>query len=106
MTPQEILAIIQHEVAEQWSRTNGYGCDQYRCLVAPVKGRFRNAVNQDAIEIVELWIVLEEDPITKAGYKIVFDEDTNEFGLATSGFSGDDSYLGPYGDFWTTFDSM
>jgi hypothetical protein len=36
-------------------------------------------------EIVQLWLVLEERPDDKDGYKIVYDPSDNEFGLATPG---------------------
>jgi hypothetical protein len=56
--------------------------------------------------MVELWLVLEERPDQRNGYKIVFDESRGDFGLACPGIAGHDIFLGCYGSFWTTFEAM
>jgi len=56
---------------------------------------------------VSVWIVLQESPVDE-GYVIFYDDECNQFGLASSGFP-DDQHLvicGYYGDFWTTFKGM
>ena len=53
-----------------------------------------------------MWLVLEENPRTRGGYKIVFDEQRREFGLATREQSGRDVLLGFYGTFMETLDAM
>jgi len=57
--------------------------------------------------MIDLWLVLEEVPDTRDGYKIVYDDRTGMFGLACRGFSGRDVYLGAYGNnFFEAFDAM
>ena len=50
-------------------------------------------------------MVLEEKPQARDGYKIVFDEDSGGFGLASPGISGP-CYLGRFGSFMEAFDAM
>ena len=59
-------------------------------------------------EVIEVWLVLEEKPISRDGYQIIFNEKSGKFGLASPDFSPD-SYpclCGWYGDFMTTMKSM
>ena len=63
--------------------------------------------NADPSGKTELWLVLEEVPETKGGYKVVFDERRGKFGLATADSSNElDTYLGAYGLFLTALESM
>jgi len=59
--------------------------------------------------MIEVWLVLEDRPREKGGYRIIFDDDDQQiFGLASPGFPSD-AYpvlIGFYGDFWTTFKGM
>jgi len=61
---------------------------------------------KDSIEPV--WLVLEESPITKDGYKVVFSERRVKFGLASPGFPTDQLPVlcGWYGDFPRALASM
>ena len=49
--------------------------------------------------------MLEEYPENKDGYKIVFDEDMKQFGLATPG-KCIDLFIGYYGSFLQTLEGM
>jgi hypothetical protein len=53
-----------------------------------------------------LWLILEEDPKGRKGYKIVFDDSESLFGLATTQKNGPDIFLGFYGTFMETLESM
>lgn len=53
-----------------------------------------------------LWLVLEEMPEDKSRYKIVFAEQSGMFGLATDNIHGRDVFLGLYGTFLETLESM
>lgn len=44
--------------------------------------------------------------MTRGGYQIVYDEQTEIFGLATTDIKIGPVYLGPEGSFWETFESM
>jgi hypothetical protein len=101
MTAEEVKAFVECEIAGQWSVTNDHLCDLRKCVIEPVKRSYETRVG-----IIELWLVLEEDPDECDGYKIVFDEEKHVFGLACPGISGRDFFLGPYGSFLTTFAAM
>jgi hypothetical protein len=103
MTPKEITQIIEGEINGDWSISNLHGCDLKRCLVLPQKKLYFDPSKET--ENYELWLVLEECPETTDGYKIVFGEERKEFGLAMSAIEGD-CFLGFYGTFLETYESM
>jgi hypothetical protein len=58
-------------------------------------------------KLIELWIVLEEIPEQNTGYKIVFDENIRQFGLAYNDSQIMESdFLGIYGSFLDTLKAM
>jgi hypothetical protein len=71
--------------------------------VTPEKRTYINGMNGEKIE---LWLVLEEDPKERKGYKIIFDETQGIFGLATTQQGGPDVFIGIYGTFMETLESM
>ena len=104
MTAPEISEIIEREIDGNWSLSNAHGVDLKRCLVAPVKHTYRDSFKEG--ETLELWLVLEEVPEEKGGYKIVFDEQERMFGLAVSVVGKPDMFLGFYGTFLETLEGM
>ena len=104
MTPGEVRALIEREVGADWGRTNAHGCDLRRCLVTPSLLDFKSDPDKD--ETVRLWLVLEENPDRRDGYKIVYGEDDGMFGLATRLTDGTDWFMGYYGAFLEAYDSM
>jgi hypothetical protein len=105
VTAEELKTRIEGEIAGDWIRTNAHGCDLKRCLVDPVQLPFEDVVNP--LATLNLWLVLEEDPDTREGYKIVYDDKSDMFGLAWRLVSGRDGYLGAYGEtFLEAFDAM
>ena len=103
MQPSEIQKIIEAEIAGNWDRWNPHGVKLRTCLVTPEKKTY--GLHGGGTQ--ELWLVLEENPETHFGYRIVFDEQTGKFGLAMDQMSDPvDFYLGPYGSFLTTLDAM
>ena len=105
MTPGEVRDIIEREIAGDRSRRNAHGCDFDRCLVEPHLVEFENSGYPGATGTVVLWVVLEEDPESGDGYKIVFEEAAGKFGLAVPG-ERLPVYIGRYGSFLRTFDAM
>jgi hypothetical protein len=62
-------------------------------------------------QTLDLWLVLEEKPGTKSGYKIIFDDQKQMFGLAICGRESEkevfhDIFIGYYGTFLETLDGM
>jgi hypothetical protein len=103
VTSFDISKLIEREIAGDWKRSNAHRVDLRRCLVPPEKRVFEQPFGEN----IELWLVLEEHPNSKCGYKIVFDEIGQTFGLATSNVKSDrDCFLGTYGTFLETLDAM
>lgn len=104
MSPTEIANKIHREVGGNWTISNAHGVDLAKCLIKPpVRQLFVDSFDNSE---VDLWLVLEEYPADKSGYKIVFDEKTQMFGLATGSCHGPDLYLGPYGTFLEALQNM
>ncbi len=104
MDATEISRLIQREIEGGSFISNAHGIDLRRCLVTPTKGVYEDCSGSGTIE---LWVVLEEVPEDQSGYKIVFDERTGSFGLATRNFPGrPDGLVGFYGSFLETLEAM
>ena len=106
MTPADVRALVEAQIRGDWDRTNPHGVELRRSVVEPRKVWCRNTFPRlKAGRPLDLWIVLEETPGTKAGYLIVFDERNGKFGLADW---SDDTvvFLGYHGTFLDTLDGM
>lgn len=109
MTAEAVRELVEREIAGDWSRTNAHGCDLRRCLIPPELrehddcGGGRPLV--EPYPVIRLWLVLEETPGDRDGYKIVFGEEAGMFGLAVSG-SPRDVFIGYYGSFLDTYRGM
>lgn len=111
MNARDVSLLIKDQIGTGESLPNSHGIDLHRCLTTPtiIKVTHRRVLNgevQDSTEIV--WLVLEERPVEKDGYKIVYNEERGLFGLASQGFMNDPfpGLCGYYGDFVTTLASM
>lgn len=109
MTADGIRELIEREVTGDWSITNGHGCDLRRCLVPPVlrdyddHGGGRPPV--EPCPVLRMWLVLEEMPEDRSGYKVVYGEEAGMFGLALPGEIRD-AFIGYYGSFLDTYHRM
>jgi hypothetical protein len=103
MTADEVRALVETEIAGDWSRTNHHGCDLRRCLVEPVLRDYEDGSNPP--QRLRLWLVLEETPEHSGGYKIVFNEESRMFGLVVPG-RGHAVLIGYYGNFLETYAAM
>ena len=111
MTAAEIHSLVRDQIAGRWNETNGHRVDLKKSIITPAKTKLIHRLVQKGKtkeEIIDVWIVLEEEPQKKDGYKIVFDEKSRMFGLASVGFPSDPHPCldGFYGDFWTAFKGM
>jgi hypothetical protein len=108
MTSEAVRQLVEREIAGNWDQTNAHGCDLRRCLVTPVLTEYRNLgviPPADPPGTIWLWLVLDESPEDRSGYKIVFDEEAEMFGLAFRSSDGD-VFLGYYGSFLNTYAGM
>jgi hypothetical protein len=103
MNAEEVSTIVKDDIGDRWEQANAHGVDLRTCLVTPEKKTYTQPVTGEAID---LWLVPEEDPKTQKGYKIVFDETERLFGLATAQKNGPDVFIGFYGTFMETLESM
>jgi hypothetical protein len=103
MSSDEVVRLIEMEVAGDWGRQNAHSCTVRRCLVEPQQLAFADPLNSDT---VDLWLVLEEDPEACDGYKVVYDDVNASYGLAITDSSGNHVFLGLYGSFFEAYDSM
>jgi hypothetical protein len=106
MTPAEVRAILESELAGDWSKSNSHGVDLKACVVEPRKVTCRSTFPKlNGGKSLQLWIVLEETPGKSDGYLIVFDDLQGKFGLAD--WNGSTPvFLGYYGSFLNTLESM
>ena len=103
MNEKEVKEIIsrQIEAAKRSATLNGIDLDKH--LVQPTKKRYRDCA--DLGNTIELWLVFQESP-EGDGFKIVFDEQSGQFGLATSGKYELDTLIGLHGTFLDTLNAM
>jgi hypothetical protein len=92
MNAVDVSRIMKDQVGTSESLPNSHGIDRRRCLTTPtvikiIQRRVLCGKIKDSIEPV--WLVLEERPSEKDGYKIIFDEQRRLFGLASPGFPND-----------------
>ena len=110
MTSDEVSNLVREQIGNRWDTTNLHGVDLRRCLVRPQRvSMMTYCPSPNGIatyEKIEVWIVLEEGPDTKNGYKIVLEEVTGKFGLAMRCDDDQLLYLGSYGDFMATLEAM
>jgi hypothetical protein len=109
LAAEDVPMLVEREIAGDWTRSNAHGCDLRRCLVWPELRDFEDFGGgrppRDPPSMIPLWLVLEESPEDRGGYKIVFDEAANKFGLAIPG-SPRDVFIGHYGSFLGAYRSM
>ena len=105
MEASDVSQILENEIAGDWSVSNAHGVDLERCLVAPVRCDYADPIVDG--RSLSMWLVLEEVPEDHSGFKIVFDEATRQFGLATADAKQNrDVFLGFYGTFLEALKSM
>lgn len=103
MTSTEIEEIIMRELQVEPDIRNVFGLDLTKCLIKPIKQKYKRA--NDSNDIYELWTVLEERE-DENGYKIYFNENTKIFGLAIKSDKEELIDIGGYGSFLKTLYSM
>ena len=99
MKPSDITNLIQSGLAG-CSRPVKSGLSLARFLVTPQRMTFAGHGEGGTWE---LWLVLEEQPETANGYKMVFEEATRRFGLATGPCN---VFIGFYGTFIEALEAM
>jgi len=110
MDARDVRKLVVDRIGGRWDETNSHYVDLRSSLVTPSRTKMiLRLVRQGEVKdsTVDVWVVLQELPAGD-GYIMVYDDDRDQFGLASAGFP-DDRYpviCGCYGDFWTTFKAM
>jgi dihydropteroate synthase len=103
VTSTEIKIIIENELRGQTDLSNVYGLNLNKCLIEPVKEKYKSSTDDSVI--FDLWTVLEETK-DKTGYKITFDESNKTFGLGILTDKNELMDIGTYGSFLETLKGM
>ena len=91
-----VKAVMEAQLARLATRSPRIHLDLDRCLVNPSLQNFRDFPADDPARA--LWVVLEEDPVDHAGYKIAYDPSADAFCLCIGKQPGA-TYVGHYGTF-------
>lgn len=101
MTSVDVEILINEEIKDRLTGPLVYGINLPECLVRPVLEDYTSA--RDHSRVFRLWTVLVE---SENGYRIFYDEEENNFGLASKAMSGQLMYLASYGTFLQTLEAM
>ena len=105
-TSESVRALIERQIAGEWKPESGHRLDLRTCLVEPKRKTMEVLVGNER-RTDDLWLVLEERPgEDQRGYRIVYDEVAEEFGLAIDGRGDRLVVIGLYGDFMQTLAAM
>ena len=110
MDARDVYKLVVDQIAGRWDETNSHHVNLRSALVTPSRTTMivrlvRKGKMKDST--VDVWVVLRELPAGD-GYIIFYDDDRDQFGLASAGFPDDHHPVicGYYGDFLTTFKGM
>ena len=103
MSPEDVQALVDAEIGDNWSHSNLHHVDLRSSLVRPARPFMVTDVGGD--ERFEVWLVLEEHP-DGAGYAVVYSEQDTAFGLVQIADGYDPCLLGIYGGFLDAFSAM
>ena len=103
MTAEDIKVIIELELKADLDVFKDYSPDFNTTILFPVKQKYKRS--NDATEAYVRWTVFEERK-DKQGYKIYFDENSKQFGLALNSDSVELIDIGLYGSFLKTLYSI
>jgi hypothetical protein len=103
VTSSELSQLIAIDLAAHQGQMIWGGRPLDRCLVKPTKIVCLNSHAENQPE--NYWLVFEEAPSPGEGYKVVYDEELREFGLAVAGVV-EPVVIGIYGGFVDTLNSM
>lgn len=103
MTSNELSTLIAGDLAANRSELIWHGRAIDQCLLEPAKVTCLNSHADNQPE--QYWLVFEEGPNAGAGYKVVYEEESGEFGLAVTGET-EPVVVGIYGGFVETLNSM
>jgi hypothetical protein len=103
MTSEDVQALVDAEIGDNWSRSNLHHVDLRTSLVRPARPLMVTDVTGE--QTIEVWLVLEEHP-GGAGYAVVYSEADGAFGLVQMADGYDPCLLGIYGGFLDAFGAM
>lgn len=97
---------MSRQIGADGDRRTSHELDLHEAMLpAPQRESFIRPMPGGDVAL-ELWLVLDEDPVRQRGYLIFFNEVTGAFGLAVRDAGGRRICIGEYGDLPTTLESM
>ncbi|WP_421921179.1 hypothetical protein [Marinifilum sp.] len=103
MNIEDVKNIIKEELKDNPDLSNAHGVELDRCLIEPVKQTYLDSFNDN--REIRLWTVLEETEDGN-GYKIIYDQEDNMFGLGIKSNKDELVFIGYYGTFVETLKGM
>ena len=100
-TPERIRENISDGVAMLAPHVRSW-VDEH--LIAPRQTRF--ALDANGTSFKDLWLVTDHVGVHDSSYRIVYDDETDAFGLECTLDSGVEWYMGNYGSFAETVQNM
>ena len=105
MNANTVRALVLREIGTNWDRSNLHGVEIRRCLLATPERLSLRAADGE-LATIEAWLVLLEDPDTRRGYGVVYDEETQGFGLTALEDGRTPCLIGLYGGFFDTLAAL
>ena len=103
MTSQEVKTIVENEIKGFEDFSIFPGIDLEKCLINPKLQKYKSGFKESGC--FNLWTVLEETEDGE-GYKIIYDEDNNSFGVGMKSDENELIYMGTYSAFFEVLKEM
>ncbi len=103
MTSQEIKLIVEDEIKGFKDFSIIHGIDIEKCLISPKLQKYKSGFAENTYH--NLWTVLEETEDGE-GYKVIYNEEENSFGLGMKSDEDELIYMGSYSSFFKAIKGM
>ena len=101
----DIVATVKKRVSRDFPsispRFHGWVRDH---LIEPKPVRL--AIDSEGVTYEELWLVTDHVGKEDSSYRVVYDPSDDNFGLEMTAIEGIEWYMGAYGEFFETIESM
>ncbi len=110
LTSEKVKLIFIDAIGGKWVQANWQGMGLKDLFIEPKKVKVQNRImyrGKAEYTHFDAWLVMQEHPLNKNGYKIIYEPYTGEFGLVVTESLENEMYiLLDSGDFWSVFKQM